>query len=85
MSENKTQLSNWIKDIVAVHELVHYRWKSFQEGREQWLRMHEILAGRRFDPPKEEKTPSPKPNPSPIIQINPKLGPWIESYLSVYR
>ena len=93
--------SKWIKKIpwglryaryVLVHELVHYRWKSMA-GR-QWLRTHEILAGRRFDPEENEEHPQPQLKPiiqvqekqrTPTIEINPRLGPWIESYLSVYR
>jgi hypothetical protein len=82
--------SKWVKNIpwglryaryVLVHELAHYRWNSMAEGRRQWLRTREILVGRRFEP--EIKAVEPKP--SPTIEINPGLGPWIESYLSVYR
>ena len=35
---------------VLVHELVHARWKSFDEGRRQWLRVKEIMKGKRFPP-----------------------------------
>jgi hypothetical protein len=50
---------------VLVHELVHYRWKSFDEGRRQWLRVREILAGKTFElePPREADTENqPSPN-----------------------
>jgi hypothetical protein len=45
---NKARYSDFLYTLV--HELVHYRWPYFREGRQQDQRVKEVLRGRTYEP-----------------------------------